>query len=91
MELIIEWDEQKNTWLKNNRGVSFEDVENAILSQAVLDIVPHHNTALYPHQEIIILKIGEYIYYVPFIQQEKVIFLKTIIPSRKLNKQYIQE
>ncbi len=39
------WDEEKNTLLKSTRNISFEDIENAILNDNILDIVPHHNSA----------------------------------------------
>jgi len=37
---------------------------------------------------IFVFEIEGYIYYVPFVENEEKIFLKTIIPSRKLTKQY---
>ena len=33
--------------------------------------------------------IDEYIHLVPYVEDEKEIFLKTIIPSRKATKQYL--
>ena len=50
--------------------------------------MPHFNTDRYPHQKILILNIHDYIHYVPFVMEEDVLFLKSIIPSRKLNKIY---
>jgi hypothetical protein len=32
-----------------------------------------------------------YVYLVPFVEDEKLIFLKTIIPSRKATKEYLGE
>ncbi|MEA1911142.1 MAG: toxin, partial [Spirochaetota bacterium] len=46
------------------------------------------NKNKYPNQQIFIIKIDSYIYYVPYIESDNEIFLKTIIPSRKLTKQY---
>ena len=48
----------------------------------------HPNSDKYPNQEIFIIRLKDYICYVPFVENEKEIFLKTIIPSRKLNKIY---
>jgi hypothetical protein len=31
----------------------------------------------------------EYVYYVPFVEDEEKVFLKTIIPSRKLAKEHL--
>ncbi len=49
------------------------------------------NNDKYPHQQIIIVNISEYAYLVPFIQEEKGKFLKTIIPSRKATNHYLRE
>jgi predicted DNA binding CopG/RHH family protein len=40
----------------------------------------------YPNQRIFIIDIEDYIYLVPFVEDEKSMFLKTIIPSRKMTK-----
>lgn len=84
----VAWDTEKNRKLKLERNVSFEDVEVAILGDKILDIIPHFNQDKYPNQEIIIVEIHNYIYYVPFILKDDELFLKTVIPSRKLNKLY---
>lgn len=86
MNLIIEWSNEKNDLLKKTRNLSFEDVEDAILNDEIIDIIPHHNQKLYPNQEILIVRINNYVCYVPFIIKGKTMFLKTIIPSRKFNK-----
>jgi hypothetical protein len=54
----------------------------------LLNIVPHHNPEKYPNQKLFIVEIRNYVYYVPFIENENSIFLKNIIPSRKYQKQY---
>jgi hypothetical protein len=86
MNLIIECSNEKNDLLKKTRNLSFEDVEDAILNDEIMDIIPHHNQKLYPNQEILIVRINNYVCYVPFIIEGKTMFLKTIIPSRKFNK-----
>jgi len=85
------WDEEKNNLLKSTRNISFEDVESAILNDNILDILPHHNQTKYPNQELLIVRFAGYVYYVPFILQDETITLKSIIPSRKLNKKYTKE
>jgi uncharacterized DUF497 family protein len=84
----IEWNHEKNTLLKKNRGICFEDVENAINDERLLDILPHPNQEKYAHQKILVIKIKEYIHYVPFVEDDEKIFLKSIIPSRKINSNY---
>ena len=50
----------------------------------------HFNPEKYPNQSvfIILITIKDYVYMVPYIEDEVSIFLKTIIPSRKINKPY---
>ncbi len=85
----IEWNLEKNKQLKEQRGVCFEDVENAINDDRILDILPHPNQEKYPHQKILVVKINNYIHYVPFVEDEDKYFLKSIIPSRKHNNKYL--
>ncbi len=75
--------------LKRERNVGFEDVLLKIEKGEILDIIRNSNKQKYPNQQVLVLEINEYIYYVPFVENDDEIFLKTIIPSRKLNKQYL--
>jgi len=88
MKIQVRWDKEKNEILKKQRGVCFEDVSSAIIDNGLLDIVPHHSSEKYPNQKLMIVRIREYVFYVPFIEEEDGIFLKTIIPSRKYNARY---
>ena len=83
-----DWNDEKNRQLKWKRGVSFENVILQIKQGNVLDIVDHPNKQRYPHQKIMIIRLLGYVYAVPFVEKDNVRFLKTIIPSRKLNKKY---
>ncbi len=87
----VEWNQEKNDTLKQERSVCFEDIERVILENKILDIVPHFNQEKYPNQSIMIVRLHDYIYYVPFIKDEEKLFLKSIIPSRKYNKIYNKE
>lgn len=82
------WNEEKNRRLKQERGVSFEEVVFHIEVGDVLDVFDHPNQARYPGQKIYAISIEDYVYLVPFIESEHEIFLKTIIPSRKATKHY---
>lgn len=88
--MIVEWSEEKNEQLRVQRWVCFEDVENVITGNQYLDIIEHHNSEKYPNQKLYVVKLEGYIYYVPFVEnkEEEKIFLKNIIPSRKLKAQY---
>ncbi len=87
---FFNWSEEKNKELIKTRGISFEEVVFHISAGDILDILIHPNTNKYPNQKIFVLNIQAYIYYVPFVEYRDEIFLKTIIPSRKLTKQYLK-
>ncbi|OGE26627.1 toxin [Candidatus Daviesbacteria bacterium RIFCSPHIGHO2_02_FULL_39_12] len=85
----FDWDEEKNAFLKALREISFEDVQTAIEEGRVLDEFEHPNKKRYPNQRIFIVEIDNYAYYVPYVEDEEKIFLKTIFPSRKATKKYL--
>ncbi len=84
----ITWNEEKNQLLKLQRGLDFEQVLKEIESGNILGRKTHPNQDKFPNQEIFIIRLKDYVCYVPFVENEEEIFLKTIIPSRKLNKIY---
>lgn len=85
------WNEEKNTLLKAERGIGFEDIVTAILEGAIVDIIQHPNKEKYSDQMIYIVEVLEYIYMVPYVRNDQEIFFKTIIPSRKMKKMYKDE
>lgn len=87
---IFEWNDKKNDKLKEERGISFEDVVYYMDKGDILDIVPHPQQDKYPDQKMVIVAMENYAYLVPFIETENIIFLKTIIPSRKATKKYLK-
>jgi uncharacterized DUF497 family protein len=84
----FKWNIEKNRLLKEERNVCFEDVVALIDEDKVLDIIKHPNTSKYPNQSIYIVCLQNYIHMVPYVRLDNEIFLKTIIPSRKMNKIY---
>jgi uncharacterized DUF497 family protein len=84
------WDTEKNQLLKAERNISFEEIVFHIEKKHILDIVQHPNQEKYQGQKIFIVNIENYAYLVPFVESEQEIFLKTIIPSRKATKKYLQ-
>lgn len=74
---------------KKNRAICFEDIIYYIENDLIIDDVANPNKDKYPNQRIMILDINKYIYLVPYIETDKEIFLKTIIPTRKDTKQYL--
>ncbi|MFA7084334.1 MAG: toxin [Arcobacteraceae bacterium] len=87
---VIRYSLEKNRLLKEQKDVSFEDVLLSIENGNLLDDIEHPNKEKYPNQNIfiILVKIKEYVYLVPYIEDETSIFLKTIISSRQMNKKY---
>ncbi len=85
----FDWDEEKNARLKEEREVSFEEIVDAIEDNRVLDRIDHPNKKRYPNQKIMIVNINSYAFMVPFVEDDKRIFFKTIIPSRKMTKKYL--
>jgi predicted DNA binding CopG/RHH family protein/uncharacterized DUF497 family protein len=80
----ILWDEAKNRKLKEERGISFEDVAQIILDGKYLEILEN---PVHPEQMIFVVGYRAYTYAVPFIiDAEDNIVLKTVFPSRKLHK-----
>jgi len=85
------WNRDKNSILKRERGISFDEIVLQIENGNELDIYLHPNLDKYPNQMISVVAMNNYIYLVPFIETEDEIFLKTIIPSHKATKLYIGE
>ncbi len=83
---VIRWNEEKNIILKEHRGVSFEDIEEAILNDRLHRIEIHPDQKKYPNQKKLFVEIEHYIYVVPFVENDDEIFFKTIYPSRKDTK-----
>lgn len=84
------WSAEKNELLREERQVSFEDVVFYIEQGFLLDILEHPNQEKYKGQKIFVLQMDDYVYLVPFLEDDHEIFLKTIIPSRKATKKYLK-
>jgi len=87
----INWNPTKNQQLISERGVSFEDVVFYLQQGGLLDDIEHPNGAKYPDQRVFVINMDRYVYLVPYVENRKEIFLKTVIPSRKATKQYLGE
>jgi len=84
-----DWSDEKNELLKKLRGVSFEQVVLAIVSGDLIDRVKHPNPEKYTNQRVLLVKIEDYIYSVPYVEDDEKIFLKTIIPNSKATKKHL--
>jgi len=87
---IFDWDDEKNMWLKEERGISFEEVVFCITTGNLVDIVPNKNQEKYPRQNIFVVNVDGYIHLVPFDETDDCVLLRTIIPSRKATKTYLR-
>lgn len=82
------WNEDKNKWLKENRNIGFEEVVILIGEGNLIEVIENPNTK-YVNQLMFVINFENYIYLVPFVTNDDEIFLKSIIPSRKMTKKYL--
>ena len=85
------WNSEKNETLRTERGISFENIVVAVESGGLLDILVHSNKTKYPKQRVLVVACDNYVYLVPFVEEEDYFFLKTVIPSRKATKEYMND
>lgn len=88
---VFRWNNEKNIKLKKERGISFEDILFYIREGHLLTTIKNPNPGKYGKQHIFIVNINNYAYAVPFVETENEIFLKTIFPSRKYTKKFLEE
>jgi hypothetical protein len=84
------WNPEKNEFLKEERQISFEEIVFYIDLGFLLDVLEHPNQEKYKGQKIFVVQMDDYVYLVPFIEDEQEVFLKTIIPSRKATRKYLK-
>ena len=87
----LDWNSEKNELLKESRKLSFEEIATLLAAGKVWKVMDHPNPHAYPNQRVFLVPINNYIYFVPFVLEEDVIFLKTAFPHRKATKQYLKE
>jgi uncharacterized DUF497 family protein len=83
------WSPEKNDLLRQERGISFEDITVAVEAGHLLDVMAHPNMEKYPRQQIMVIAVAGYAYLIPFVEEQDHFFLKTIIPSRKATRSFI--
>jgi hypothetical protein len=87
----FEWDPEKNERLRAERGISFEEIVFHLGEGKLWKIESHYNQEVYPNQQIFFIPVGDYVYLVPFVENEGTYFLKTAFPSRKATKEFRKE
>lgn len=88
---MFNWSDEKDVLLRKERGIGFQDIVFHIEKGSMLAIADHPNPEKYPNQEVFYIRIDDYVYLVPFVEEDGVKFLKTIIPSRKATKYFLEE
>jgi hypothetical protein len=83
------WDSDKNERLKAERGIGFDRIVMHIERGEVLGLYDHPNQLKYPKQSVLVVKVDNYAYLVPFVDSKEGRFLKTIIPSRKATRDFL--
>ena len=89
--MTYDWNEEKNKQLKEQRGISFEEIVLCIQEDRVATVLEHPNKERYPGQRLYLIEYKKQIFVVPFVvdAEEEVIFLKTVYPSRYYTKKYL--
>ena len=77
----IRWNLLKSERLKKTRGVSFEEILGAKL-------ISVKKNPKREDQKIMLFLYKKYIWLVPFVENDREIFLKTLFPSRQYTKLY---
>jgi uncharacterized DUF497 family protein len=85
------WGAEKNAELQAERGIGFEQVVVAVEAGGLLDVVSHPNPTRYPNQRVMVVAWDGYAYLVPFVEEADHYFLKTVIPSRKATRDFLNK
>ncbi len=86
---MYKWNHEKNELLFQTRGITFDEVIQAIADGHIIGDAPHPNQKDYPKQRVLTVFISGYVYLVPYVMDGVDYFLKTIIPSRKATKKFL--
>jgi uncharacterized DUF497 family protein len=85
----FDWDDDKNEWLMQEREISFHFIKECIENGQVVGDVSNHPP--YEHQRVFLILIEDYIYEVPYVEDDEKIFFKTAYPSHEETKKYQQD
>ena len=87
MDKAYDWDKEKNQKLKKERGISFEAIVANLEAGRLIAVI--QGQGKFKHQKQLVVSVNQYIYIVPCVEDGGRVFLKTIIPSRKMTKRYL--
>lgn len=78
------WDAEKNEVLRRERGVSFEEGVFHIENGDLLDVIDQPNSDKYPRQKMYVVRISDYAFLIPFMQNGDEVFLRRLFRIEKL-------
>lgn len=83
---------EKDKQLKELRGIGFKEIIKAVKNNQVIVDIEHFNKVKYPSQRILVVRVNDYAYAVPYVfdKKKRIKFLKTIYANRKLTAKYIK-
>lgn len=84
------FDPEKNAWLIRERGVSFEQIIALIEGGKLIQVLEHPDKKRYPGQLLYEIDVNGYVHVVPVVRQGRILFLKTIYPSRKATRKHMK-
>ena len=76
---VFKWNPLKSKRLKQTRGVLFED----LLDGRWIGLIEHPSRT---GQKVMLFLFRDYLWAVPFVEDQGSVFLKTLYPSRKYTK-----
>lgn len=86
---IFKWDNAKNQKLLAERNLSFEMIVELMQTGFLIDDITHPNQEKYAHQRMFVVNVNQYACLVPYVETDSEVFLKTIIPIRRITKAYL--
>lgn len=89
----FDFSNEKDLILRETRGIGFREVIKAAQQGRILNDLEDANQEEYPDQRLLIVEINGYAYVAPYVfnAKQKVSFLKTVYPSRKATKRYLNK
>lgn len=84
----FDWDDEKNRWLMRERHISFNFIKECIENGQVVGDVANHPP--YQHQRVFLILIEDYVFEVPYVEDDEKIFLKTAYASHEATKRYLK-
>jgi len=80
------FDPQKNAWLIRERAIGFDEIIALIESSKLIQVLDHPNAEKYPNQLLYEVDVDGYVHVVPVVREGRILFKKTMYPSRKATR-----